>query len=258
MTLPPRGTARALSLGYHELAADLFWARALVYYGSAWGGSGDLSQVEELADRIIELDPRFEPVYLWAPYAVVYRQGDATQAEYRSSVRYLEQAMAMFPDNYRHFWTAGTRYYIDLASDDPHVTRHYRERGARLIEEAMRKPDAPTELVTLAATMRSKLGQHQRALDNLQQMISMTDNAGARRKLIERLRQEAPDLADELTRERKALEERWQRDMAAVSLDFYILLGPPPPRAFDLRELTTPYDLVGTPVEADEPPLATP
>ena len=256
VNLPPPGTARALSLGYRELFADLVWMRALVYYGSSWGGDGDLSQVEEMADLIIELDPWFEPVYLWAPYAVVYRQGEATQAEYRSSVRYLEQAMARFPHDYRHFWTAGSRYFLDLQSEDPHVTRRYRERGAQLMEEAMRKANAPTELATMAATMRSRLGQHQRALDNLKQMIAMTENAGARRKLVERLRREAPDLAEELTRERKALEERWQRDMPAVSLDFYILLGPPPPRAFDLRELTTPHDLVGMPPE--EPALASP
>ncbi len=243
VTLPPRGTARALSLGYRELFADLAWVRALVYYGSSWGQDGDLSQVDDLADLIIELDPRFEPVYLWAPYAVLYQTGVATQEEFRASVGYLERAMVEFPDSYQHFWTAGTRYYLDLQSDDAHVTRYFRERGAELIEEAMQKPNAPTELVTLAAAMRSKLGQQQRALDNLRRMIAMTDNAGARRRLVERLRQEAPDLADELAAERKALEERWQRDMPAVSLDFYILLGPPPPRAFDLQELTTPRDL---------------
>lgn len=248
VTLPPRGTARALSLGYRELYADLAWCRALVYYGDSWGGDGDLTQIEDLADLIIELDPRFEPVYLWAPYAVLYKTGEVTQDEYRSSVRYLERAMVEFPDNYQHYWTAGTRYYLDLQSEDAQVTRYFRERGVRLIEQAMQMPNAPTELATMAATMRSKLGQHQRALDNLRRMIAMTDNPAARKQLLKRLHQAAPDLADELTAARTALEQRWQRDMPAVSLDFYILLGPPPPPTFDLRELTTPQDLfIGEP-----------
>jgi tetratricopeptide (TPR) repeat protein len=246
LTLPPPGTARALSLGYRELFADVVWTRALVYYGSSWGGDGDLSQVEQLADLIIDLDPRFEPAYLWATYAVLYRTGEVTQAEYRSSVHYLELAMERFPDNYKHFWTAGTRYYLNLQSDDPHVTRFFRERGAQLIEQAMEKPNAPTELATIAATMRSKLGQHERALDTLRHMIAMTDDDAARKQLLARLRKESPDVADELAAARRALEESWQRDMPAVSLDFYILLGPPPSPTFDLRELTTPRNLFGT------------
>ncbi len=90
--------------------------------------------------------------------------------------------MREFPDEYKYSWIAGARYYFDLWSPDPEVKRQrYRERGAELIEQAMTKPNAPQDLATTAANMRSKLGQHQRALDNLRQMVLSTNDAAARR-----------------------------------------------------------------------------
>ncbi len=262
--VPPAEVARFASLGYRELLADVTWARTLVYFGSSWAGEGDLSQLEQLLDLIVALDPRFKPMYEWAAYAVVFRTGTATQAEYRSSLRYLEQAMREFPDDYLYFWIAGSRYYFDLDAPDQKTRRAYRERGAALIEEAMRKPNAPPDLATTAANMRSRLGQHQRAIESLRQMVMITDNDEARDKMLERLRVESPDLADEVERAADELSRDWQKNMPSVPLDFYILLGPPPPRAIDFRQLATPHDLFGagedtaTAESETPPPAATP
>lgn len=228
-----------------ELLGDVVWARMLVYYGSNWAGEGDLSQLEPLIDTVMAVAPQFKPVYEFAAYATTYKGGTATQGEFQTSIRYLERAMEVYPDDYKYFWIAGLRYYYDLWSPDPAVTKRYRERGADLIEQAMRKPNAPPDLATTAASMRSKLGQHQRAIDNLRQMVMITDNDEAREKMLERLRGESPDLADEVERAAAALEDEWTAHMASVPLDFYVLLGPPPPRVIDFRALATPHDLFG-------------
>jgi tetratricopeptide (TPR) repeat protein len=247
---PPPEVARFASLGYRELLADVTWARTLVYFGSSWAGEGDLSQLEQLLDLIVELDPRFKPMYEWAAYAVVFKTGVATQAEYRSSLRYLERAMREFPDDYTYFWIAGSRYYWDLDAPDAKARHAYRERGAALIEEAMRKPNAPPDLATTAANMRSRLGQHERAVDSLRQMVLITDNDEARDKMLERLRVESPDLAEEVERAAEELTDEWQTNMPSVPLDFYVLLGPPPPPVIDFRQLATPHDLFGADEEA--------
>ncbi len=231
---------------YRELMADLLWCRLLVYYGSNWGGEGDLSQVEQLLDNIIALDPRFKAVYEWGAFAVAYRHGTATQEEFHSSLRYLDRAMKEYPDDYRYFWLAGVRYYFDLWSKDPTVVRHYRERGAELIEAAMTKPNAPPSLAEDAASMRTKLGQFNRALDNLREMIATTSDERVRARMLKRVRLTDPDLADELANANARLLGRWLENMASVPLDFYILLGDPPSRVIDLRALTTPRDLFGT------------
>jgi hypothetical protein len=236
---------------YRELFADLLWCRLLVYYGSNWGGEGDLSQVEDFIDDVIALAPRFRPIYEWAAFAVTYRTGTATQAEFLSSIRYLEKGMQAFPDDYKYFWVAGTRYYFDLWSPDEATRRRYRERGAELIERAMTRPNAPPDLATTAANMRGKLGQYQRALDNLRSMIASTGDEDAREKMIQRVRVADPGLADELDRAGRALEERWMASLPMVPLDFFILLGQAPSPVIDLRRLATPRDLFG--VGADEP-----
>ena len=263
--VPPAEVARFASLGYRELLADVTWARTLVYFGSSWAGEGDLSQLEQLLDLIVALDPRFKPMYEWAAYAVVFKTGTATQAEYRSSLRYLERAMREFPDDYIYFWIAGSRYYFDLDAPDQKTRRAYRERGAALIEEAMRKPHAPPDLATPAANMRSRLGQHQRAIESLRQMVMITDNDEAREKMLERLRVESPDLAEEVERAAADLEDEWMANMAAVPIDFYILLGPRPSQRIDFRQLATPHDLFGadedaeaSAAESDSSPQATP
>jgi len=264
--VPPTEVARFASLGYRELLADITWARTLVYFGSNWAGEGDLSQLEQLLDVIVALDPRFKPMYEWAAYAVVFKHGTATQAEYRSSLHYLERAMKEFPDDYTYFWIAGSRYYWDLDAPDEKTRHEYRERGAALIEEAMRKPNAPPDLATTAANMRSRLGQHQRAIESLRQMVMITDNDEAREKMLERLRVESPDLADEVERAADDLTLEWQRNMPSVPLDFYILLGPRPPAVIDFRQLATPHDLFGAEEESETaaaeseppPPPATP
>jgi hypothetical protein len=256
--VPPPEIARFVSLGYRELLADITWARTLVYFGSNWAGEGDLSQLEQLLDLIIALDPRFKAVYDWAPYAVVFKTGTATQAEYRSSLRYLDLAMKEFPDDYQYFWIAGSRYYWDLHAPDEETSRQYRDRGAALIEQAMQKPNAPPGLATTAANMRSRLGQHQRAVENLRRMVMITDNPDARDKMLQRLAVDDPGLAAELELAASDLEESWQRHMPLVPLDFYVLLGPPPPRAISFRDLATPHSLFGSDEPAPPPPSAPP
>jgi hypothetical protein len=237
---------------YRELLADLLWSRLLVYYGSNWGGDGDLSQMEEFIDDLVALTPTFKPLYEWAAYAVTYRIGTANQDEFRSSIRYLEKGMEEFPDEYRYPWIAGTRYYFDLWSPDAATRRRYRERGAELIEQAMTKPKAPQDLATTAANMRSKLGQTQRALENLRQMVMSTDDEQARATMLKRLRVADPGLADELEKAAHALQQGWLDDLPSVPLDFYLLLGEKPSPVIDFRKLATPHDLFGV-VVSEEP-----
>ena len=230
---------------YRELLADLLWCKLLVYYGTNWGGDGDLSQVEDYLDDIIELAPRFKPAYEWAAFAVTYRTGTSNQAEFRSSIRYLEKAMAQFPEEYSYFWIAGTRYYFDLWSPDEATRRGYRERGAELIEQAMTRPNAPQDLATTAANMRSKLGQYQRGLDSLRQMILSTNDDEARQQMLRRMRIADPGLADELDEAAGNLEADWLGYLPMVPIDFYVELGPRPSPVIDFRKLATPRDLFG-------------
>jgi hypothetical protein len=245
--LPPTGAAPILSLGYRELAADLMWSRLLVYYGSSRIGDSDFRYLEQFIDTVLALDPHFQRVYRWAAYSVTHRKGYATQEELALSVRYLERAMAQFPDDYEYFWLAGLRYWLDLQPQDEALRRRYRERGAELIEQAMRKPNAPPGLATLAASLRSELGQLERALADLQEMILTTDNLEAREKMVERfaLMSDDRELADELAAARERFDAAWKAEMPYAPPTLYVIMGDEPSPVIDFEELANERDLFG-------------
>lgn len=254
VVLPPPGQAALLSAGYRELWASVTWCRALVYYGSSLTGETDLRYLERFIDTILELDPKFKRVYRWAAYAVTYKgagakidtQG-ATQAEYLVSIKYLEQAIQAFPEGYELYWLAGLRYYLDLKSPDPAQDQRYKERGAELIEQAMRKKDAPRDLGTLAASLRTKLGQKERALRDLKEMVLSTDDEDARQKLITKVGVTSgdQDLVEEIAAARDRFDEAKVDHARTLPRDFFTLLGPPPSPVIDFTKLATDRDLVG-------------
>src|SRR5690606_3560759 len=127
------------------------------------------------------------------------------------------------------FWLAGTRYWLDLKSKDPREQREFKERGAELIELAMRKPDAPADLATTAATIRTKLGQSERALKDLKEMVMTVDDPAAQRKLLQRVGDIADaDLMRELRAARAVFDRAHIRHARDLPADMFVLLGPPP------------------------------
>jgi hypothetical protein len=254
VVLPSPETAPAASLGYRQLMADITWARLLVYYGSAHIGKSDFRYMQQFADNIIALDPQFKRVYRWAAYSMTHQQGYATQQEFHDSIKYLELGIKAFPDNYEMYWLAGMRYWLDLqADDDPEQERAWRERGAELIEIAMRKPDAPDTLATLAATIRTKLGQRERAKADLREMVLTTDNKKARQTLLDRIvyLDQSTDEADELERFRETFDAAWHAEIPFAPAHWYVLLGDRSSTIIDLDDLATDRDLFGVEADAD-------
>jgi hypothetical protein len=254
--LPTPELAPLVSLGYREAAADVTWARALVYYGATTAEGSDYKYLEQFIDNVIALDPSFKRVYRWASYAVTYKQEKATPEEFLSSLKYLDLAMKRFPDDYEPFWIAGVRWSLDMKTEDPVQRQRNKEKGADLIERAIRKPNAPPDLATLAASLRSRLGQKDRAIRDLREMILLTENKKAQTKMIERLqslRSEGdPDLAAEVLREKRRFAEDWQASAPWAPPTFFVLLGPKPSPVIDYETLANERDLVGADEERTE------
>jgi len=247
LPVPPANTARFVSLGYNELAADISWASTLVYYGSSRVGKSDFRYLERFLDTIITLDPKFYRVYEWGAYAVLFRKSYATQAEFKSSVKYLERGIKEFPDNYKHYWQLGLRYWLDLKPKDDAQKRRYRTRAAYLIERAIHCPDAPAQLFTLAASMRTQLGQHERARRTLRQLILTTNDPAARKKMELRFRELVPpDKSKELAKAQKGFDAAWKKALPYAPPDLFVIMGEKPNPSIDFDKLATPRALFGS------------
>jgi hypothetical protein len=253
--LPPPQAAPILAMGYRQLWADVTWARVLVYFGT--NAREDVNYrfryLTRFLDNILALDPKFRRVYEWASYAVTYQGGTVEPEEYELSVRYLERAMKVYPDHWRYFWLAGIRYYMDLESSDPAEQRRLRERGAALIEAAMLKPDAPTNIAELAAGLRTKLGQQERALENLRAVIMSTEDPEKQARLIATYKQMAGKaFPDEAAQAKAELQQRWIEELPFTPAHMYILLGDRPAPTVDIETLLAETDVLGTLLEEPE------
>jgi len=235
-----------------QALADITWSRALVYYANNQDTEGSsFRYLEPFIDNVIALDPGFKRPYRWASYAVTYKGPKATQDEFRRSLKYLDLAMKRFPDDYEYFWLAGLRYWLDLRSDDPTEQRQFKEHGAELIERAMHKPNASPMLPTLAATLRTKLGQTERARQDLIEMYLTTDSDLARKRILIRLGHvlDRPEDVAQLQTMQERFHEAWLENMPYAPPTLFVLLGPAPSPVIDFDKLATERNLFGAGIE---------
>lgn len=237
---PSERAAPLLSLGYREAAADLLYVRMLGYFTSDDSiGAG----VANLAEAVAALDPLFHRVYDTGANATMLAKHGSDQSAYLRAIALLERGMHAFPDDWRLPYLAGQIYTQDLKTDDPAQQRAWDEKGTLLIESAIRKPGAPVRIATWAATMRTKLGQHERAVAGLRELLLVTSPGSTRERLIASLaeleKRDASSVAAEVLAERSKFERKWRRERPRISATFYTLLGPRLQPGFDMVDLAT-------------------
>ena len=244
---PAPDTAPLITLGYRELAADLLFLRLVGYFG---GSESTANGVASLVEAIVALDPQFHRIYEWGANAITLASRGVDNAAFLRALAVLDAGARQFPDDWKLPYLAGEIYTQDLRTTDPAQRRAWDERGTLLTESAIRKPNAPIEAATWAATMRTRLGQHQRAVDGLREMLLTTNDEAARARLLAKLAElehdAASELAAELQESRHRFEAAWHAARPAVPASMYLLLGPPLSPRFDLADLATGgRDLVG-------------
>lgn len=246
---PAAATAPFFSLGYREALADILYVRLRGYFGSYYGTTGE--GIVSLADAIVALDPKFYRAYDYAANAATMAEAGVDQAALLRAISLLERGMQEFPKDWQLPLLAGQIYLQDLKTSDPQQRRAWDERGVLLVESAIRKPGAPQKAAMYAAQIRTKLGEHERAVEGLKELLLTSHDAALRTALLKRLADlEAADATEvglEILTARKTFERKWRAERPAVPATMYILVGPEIPRRFDLADLATGgRDLVGS------------
>ena len=245
---PAKDTAPLVALGYRELFADLLFLRLKGYFG---GRENTANGIAGLVEAIVALDPRYHRIYEWGARAITLAGRGVDNDAYRRAIALLEAGAQEFPDDWKLPYLEGEIYTQDLQTTDPAQRRAWDERGTLLTESAIRKPNAPAEAATWAAMMRTRLGQHQRAVDGLREMLLVTDDDAARARLLAKLadleNSSASALASELLDARKAFQSAWMAARPTIPASMYVLIGAPLSVRFDLGTLAAGgRDLVGT------------
>jgi tetratricopeptide (TPR) repeat protein len=177
------GALRRLSGAYNALAADVYWIRAIQYYGGAKRrlvaqppgpepppmlaavDPRDYPQLYALLDITTTLDPHFDIAYRFG--AVFLAEAYPTGAgRVDLAVKLLEKGIAARPDKWEYMQDIGFVYYW-FAHD-------YREAAA-WFEKASEVPGAPVWLKGLAATTLAQGGDRQSSRRMWQAILETSD-----------------------------------------------------------------------------------
>lgn len=252
---PSPAAAPFASLGYREAAADVLFIRLTGFFG---GRNATAHAMAPLVEAVVALDPRYQRIYEFGAMAMTIASG-ADQTIYLRAIAVLERGLREFPNDWKIPNLAGQMYTQDLQSDNPAQQREWQEKGILLVESSLRKPGASPEAATWAATMRTKLGQHERAVRELREMILLTPDPTARERMIAKLNtlenSDQAELAAELYEHQKRIEGERKRTRPSMPPTMYVLLGARITPGFDMSNLATGgADLVGSaPIEKLEP-----
>ena len=237
---PSPTAAPFVALGYRELGADVFSLRLMGYFA----GTGDQAAgTAGLVEAIVALDPRYVRNYEFGARAITLADGGLDNAAYLRAIAILEGGAKEFPANWKLPYLASQIYIQDLQTDDSAQRRVWDEKGLMAAESAIHKPGAPSETASLIAMMRTKFGQKQRAANELREMLLVTEDKAARKRLLDKLADIESDSSDEVAAEifsaRNAFEKRWQQARPGLPATMYAVLGDPLASAFDLASLAS-------------------
>lgn len=105
--LPTSEFARMASLGYRELAADLYWFKAVQYYGGYRLDQNDIELFSHLADLITDLDPHFTGAYRLSAIVITEDLDNFSEAK-----RLMEKGLRNNPDDYWLTFEMGFLHYM--------------------------------------------------------------------------------------------------------------------------------------------------
>lgn len=141
LLLSSPSAVKKLSLGYEGLLADIYWTRAVQYYGRhIEAQSKDYALLWPLLDVTTTLDPKLIVAYRFG--AIFLSEPDAGANRTDLAVKLVKRGVQANPDNWHLDGDLGFLYYWRM--------KDYRDAAAAY-EEGSKKPDAPIWLALMAA-----------------------------------------------------------------------------------------------------------
>ena len=166
---------KRITLGYDGLAADVYWIRAIQYYGGTRlkapvPGQRRYELLHPLLDIATTLDPYFNIAYRFG--AIFLSEGyPGGPGRPDQSVALLRKGLAAMPDKWQYSHDIAFVYYWHL--------RDYKA-AAEWFARAARQPDAPNWLAPMAATMLTH-GEDRASARFLWQQLLESEEAWLRR-----------------------------------------------------------------------------
>ena len=106
---------RRLSLGYTGLLADIYWTRAVQYFGEQHhSGSGDFRLLAPLLEVTTELDPRLFPAYEFGANFLAPKPPERRGIARIGALQLMKYGIEHNPDQWRLYYNLGFLYYTEF------------------------------------------------------------------------------------------------------------------------------------------------
>jgi hypothetical protein len=173
---------RRLVLGFNSVAADIYWIRAVQYYGRtklSKAENKDYGFLFPLLDITTTLDPRFNIAYRFG--AILLSEGYPNgPGRPEDAIALLEKGIRESPNKWEYYLDAGFVEY--WWHDDPKAAADWFLRGSKL-------STAPNWLQPLAASVLAEGGDHIAARVLWTQLAQTAEQEWMRRTARTRLQQ---------------------------------------------------------------------
>jgi hypothetical protein len=217
--------AGKLALSFDSLVADIYWMRAVIYYGGKRGaiadgtspaGTNNFDLLYPLLDLVTSLDPHFKVAYRFGAIFLTeaYPSGPGRPD---LGISLLQRGMERDAARWEYMEDVGFIYYWWM--------RDF-QKAAEWFKRAGEQPGAPSWLGPLAATTLAQGGDRQSSRLLWTQLLENTDVDWLRTNARRRLQQlDAMDVIDELNKRSQAFIARegrpardWHELAAAAGL----------------------------------------
>ena len=143
---------KRLSLGYNGLLADIYWTRAVQYFGSKHRiQANQYSLLAPLLDITTSLDPHLVVAYEFGANFLSPRPPDGAGMP-EKAVELIEKGIKANPNEWRLYYNLGFVYYWEL--------KDYKQ-ASEAFERGSERPNAHPFLKVMAANMAQHAGEYE-------------------------------------------------------------------------------------------------
>ena len=204
------------SLGYEGLVADIYWTRAVQYYGDTFhNGGGDYKLLWPLLNITTQLDPHIIPAYQYgATFLTAKPPNGAGMPD--KAIELVEFGIKNNPDDWHLYEDLGFIYYLNL-KDYP--------KAAEAFLRGSKRPNAHPVLKILAAQAAQHGGEAQTAQMLWSSIYETTNDKNIRQNALSHLQalkadQDAAELGKgvQLYRQRTGTYPQSLRDLVRAGI----------------------------------------
>ena len=214
-------TIKDLSLGYDSLLADIYWTRAVQYYGARIGKPGArVDLLWPLLDVTTTLDPHLIPAYRFgAIFLSESSQAGAGRPDL--AIQLVKRGIAANPSEWRLSTDLGFLYYWSL-KDYTNAAAAYRQ--------ASKNPDAPVWVKYMAARIAQRGGSLETSRIIWSELYESTRDPNIKKNAARQLQslkaQEDEEHLDQLAKEYKERFGRYPESIEEL-ISAQLLAGEP-------------------------------